>query len=227
MQYLGGKASIGNKIASLVESVRPHGAPYWEPFVGGCNVLPHISGDRFASDANKALICLYNAWLSGWRPPTQVTQEEYADLKMRQDPDNPMTAFAGFGLSYGGKWFGGLARDPKSGRDFVATATRGLDKKMLACSNVPFFVLDYRECVPEGFVVYADPPYSTGTQYRGVDPFDSLAFFEWARLVSHRSVLLVSEYSAPDDFECVASFPVRKSRFKGPQVEKVFRWRGP
>lgn len=192
--------------------------------MGGCNVIPHLTGERAASDSNVALITLYNAFAGGWRPPEQVSETDYAALKARQDPNDPLTTFVGFGVSYGGKWFGGLARDPTSGRDFVATARRGLERKIAACGGVPFVAMDYREAEPRGCTIYADPPYATGTQYDGVAAFDSAAFWAWARIVSRSNVLLVSEYHAPADFECIAEFPVRKSRFAGAQVERLFRY---
>ena len=65
---------------------------------------------------------------------------------------------------------------------------------------------DYREVpIPEGSVVYCDPPYS-GTNDYGMD-FDHDAFWEWAR--TREFPVWVSEYSAPDDFVCVKEIPVR------------------
>lgn len=58
----------------------------------------------------------------------------------------------------------------------------------------------------EGDIVYCDPPYSNKRQdsYKG---FDSKSFYEWARHIP----CYISEYSAPDDFECVWEKKISKS----------------
>lgn len=61
---------------------------------------------------------------------------------------------------------------------------------------------DYRDCpLPDGCVVYADPPYG-GTDAGYNKGFDNEAFCEWARECRHP--LVISEYSMPDDFVCIA-----------------------
>ena len=66
--------------------------------------------------------------------------------------------------------------------------------------------MDYRDVpLPEGCVVYCDPPYA-GTDGYGVkkDAFDSDTFWEWARKCERP--LFISEYAAPPDFVCVREF---------------------
>ena len=226
MQFLGGKATLGKKIAAIIEAERLPGQDYYEPFMGGLNVIRHVSGVRHGSDGHEGLFELYASWREGWRPPAVITEEMYVDLKRRQDLTDPLTTFVGFGVSYGGKWFGGLARDPTSGRDFVGTASRGLDAKLRDCADATLGHADYRDIRPTNAIVYADPPYAKGTQaYGAAMRFDSDEFWSWARDVSADNALLVSEYEAPSDFECIAEFPVRKSRFTGAQVERLFRFR--
>ena len=59
---------------------------------------------------------------------------------------------------------------------------------------------DYRQLeIPDGAVVYCDPPYFNTSQYT-VDKFDSAAFWGWCREVCKKHLLAVSEYSAPSDF---------------------------
>ena len=84
---------------------------------------------------------------------------------------------------------------------------------------------DYRDLyIPDGAVVYCDPPYASTTGY-GID-FDHQAFYAWCRSVGRRHPLFVSEYWMPSDFRCVAEFTV--SALAGPEtktqtrVEKIF-----
>ena len=61
---------------------------------------------------------------------------------------------------------------------------------------------DYREVeIPDGAVVYCDPPYKGTAEY--TIPFDSDGFYEWARECPHP--VYFSEYSAPSYFRRVAA----------------------
>ncbi len=65
---------------------------------------------------------------------------------------------------------------------------------------------DYRDLnIPEGSVIYADPPYATSTQ-AGEDygtGFDHAAFYDWCE--AQTQPLFISEYTMPEDrFVCVA-----------------------
>lgn len=84
---------------------------------------------------------------------------------------------------------------------------------------------DYRDLhIPEGAVVYCDPPYANATGY-GVR-FDHKAFYSWCRAVGKRFPLFVSEYWMPSDFRCVAEFEVRAlcgaTTNTQTRIEKIF-----
>lgn len=67
---------------------------------------------------------------------------------------------------------------------------------------------DYRDLyIPDGAVVYCDPPYANTTGYGSA--FDRRTFYAWCRAVGSRHPLFVSEYWMPSDFRCVAEFTVR------------------
>lgn len=69
--------------------------------------------------------------------------------------------------------------------------------------------LDYRRVtIPQGAIIYADPPYCGTTKYATVGAFDSEAFYAWA--ASHPSPIFISEYNAPPPFVKIAEFKVRK-----------------
>lgn len=229
MRYLGGKASIGKKIAEHLEAVRPPGAPYLEPFVGGCNVLPHMSGVRVASDLCEPLVALYNALQDGWIPPAVVTEDDYKKVSAVRDPKDPMTAFVGFGCSYGGKYFGGYARDA-DGKNYASVSARSLLKKLVAVDDVCFWHGSYSDYSPSGCLVYCDPPYANTTEYGAARSFDHDTFWNTVREWSTRNVVRVSEYAAPTDFECVMVFHKRLSVNKygngSVREDRLFRLRG-
>lgn len=70
-------------------------------------------------------------------------------------------------------------------------------------SNIVFQNLDYHQLdIPEGAVVYCDPPYE-GTDGYEIE-FDHEEFWDWCRTVSSNgNKVFVSEYNAPGDFTCV------------------------
>ena len=103
MQYLGGKHRLAKRIAAELEARRPDGARFVEPFCGALNITAAMTGERVANDACGPLIVLYHAWIDGWRPPEHVSAELYQETHAKMDPHDPLTAFVGFGCSFGGK----------------------------------------------------------------------------------------------------------------------------
>jgi hypothetical protein len=57
-------------------------------------------------------------------------------------------------------------------------------------------------------VIYADPPYAGTKPYKGRGRFDHAAFWAWARAISRRHFLLVTEDTVPDDWRVAAEVRV-------------------
>lgn len=183
---------------------------WWEPFCGGLSVSVHLAkyGPGVVSDANPALIALYQAVIAGWDPPTAVSREEYQAAKSLPESD-PRKAFIGFGCSFGGKWFGGYAESGKNWNhrdqrwdthDYAKATAKALFRDMRAIANcavacLSFFDVDPRTS-PTPECIYADPPYEGTTGYSAVAPFDHGRFWtycqEWA---SRGARVFVSEYT--------------------------------
>jgi DNA adenine methylase len=232
VQYLGGKHRIAKPLSAFLLS-RLAGRYFVEPFCGGINMTAAMeqAGPRLATDAHPALFHLYRAWRRGWRPSTfEITDDLYQALKARNDPTDPMTGFVGFGCSFGGKYFGGRARDPKSPRNYALNTFNSLSKKFARCSAVTFGLESYERLSPHrDCLVYCDPPYAQTTGYSLA--FDSARFWEHVRGWSRAGIeVLVSEYTAPSDFEPVFEIGAFVSAggkgMVSASVERVFRWRG-
>lgn len=223
MQYLGGKSKIRKEIARFLESVR-EGRDYLEPFVGGGWVLQEMTGRRTASDGNAALIAMYRALQHGWEPPDFVSESEYIKARSLSD-DLPMKAFIGFGCSFAGKWFGGYARSDNK-TCYAVTSKRSLMKQLPLIQDVQFTACDYREHKPVNMLVYCDPPYANTTSYSAFNEFNHNTFWETMRQWSASNMVVISEYSAPDDFICVAEFKSRMGMTAGDsrpiRSEKLF-----
>lgn len=226
MQYLGGKYRIRKQVAQFLESVRPEGAAYLEPFVGAGWVLQEISGERFASDACEPLIAMYKALQKGWIPPNSLSREEYLSIKDRMRVDDPVTAFAGFGCSFGGKWFRGYAPNRRE-QNYCMCAKNSLLRKLPMISGVNFTACDYGEHKPQSMLIYCDPPYRGTTGYSAVGKFDHELFWETMRKWSCDNVVVISEYRAPEDFKCVLEIGTKismhtKEKTAKSRVEKLF-----
>ena len=70
--------------------------------------------------------------------------------------------------------------------------------------DVEFRCGDYKELDVSNAVIYCDPPYQGTTKY-STGKFNYDEFWDWCRKMSENNIVFVSEYNAPDDFECVWS----------------------
>lgn len=227
MQYLGGKSRLGKKIAAVLNPMLVNGAPYYEPFCGGCWVSQYVRADwRLLADAHPQLIAMWKAVQAGWVPPENISEEEYAAAK-RGELSPELTAFIGFGCSFGGKWFGGYARGGE-GRSYASNARNSILRKLRGLNGAHFENADYRAIVPRPrSVVYCDPPYAGTTKYSGTAEFDSAEFWQKMREWSAEGhSVVVSEYTAPEDFICIAEFAtkldMRDAVGKSPRIERLF-----
>jgi len=222
MRYIGGKSKIASKIAKVILDRTTERVEYYEPFVGGGSMLPHMAPHfsyTFASDLSEDLILMWRALRNGWEPPHPliVSEDEYA--KLRDAAPSPIRALVGFGGSFGGKWFGGYARgglqangQPRNHQEESAANVLCIHGQ-LAHRNVSFRRLSYSDIWPaRGSVIYCDPPYSETEGYKAAGAFDSAEFWRTAnRWVENGCHVFVSEYSAPEDWECVWTHQHRRS----------------
>ncbi len=226
MQYLGGKSKTANQIAAYLNNIRKPLQPYWEPFTGAGWILERIhTRPIFASDAHLQLIAMWQALQDGWKPPEIVTEADYQEAKAGKI-DDALTAFIGFGCSFGGKWFAGYAR----GNTSPKASAKSILKKINRMDCPTFYQADFMTCYTPAFgcLIYCDPPYNGTSEYKGIDKFDTAKFWERVRwLEENGHTVVVSEYEAPDDFGCVLEMPtyteIRAKKGRDSRVERLFR----
>lgn len=207
MQYMGGKARVARHIVATILEDTPNRTNWFEPFVGGGNVLEHAAPHferSVAMDAHEDLILMWRAVNDGWDPPEFVSREQYAEL--RHAAPSALRGYAGFGASFGGKWFGGYgvsridrkhphAEVCRSSHPAVIRQARVFRSNSVVFRHGLFGSLT----PPPGTVVYCDPPYAGTTGY-STGGFDRALFYKtlvlWA--ASGCDVYL-SEYSLPDE----------------------------
>lgn len=227
VQYLGGKTRIAKDIAAIVNAER-RGRIFWEPFCGGLSVSVALAkaGPGIVSDAHPALISLYRGVRAGWKPPETVTEDDYRAARALPDTD-PRKALIGFGCSFGGKWFGGYARQA-GGYDYAGGAVRSVRKGVDALAGCEIARLDFLSIAPRpmDLVIYADPPYAGTTGYAMA--FDHALF--WSRVQGWERAgvpVFVSEYACPVPhrvlWERVHNLQVSGGTSTAARTERLFR----
>lgn len=102
-------------------------------------------------------------------------------------------------------------------------------RKIKKLEDVEFQCVPYHQLNPTDALVYCDPPYNGTTKYSM--EFDSSTFWAVMRKWSQTNKVYVSEYIAPDDFECVLEMQTKtdlrdKDSQLIPRVERLFTYKG-
>ena len=202
-------------------------------FRGGCNLIDKIQcKTRIGNDIHPQLIAMFKELQRGWQPPSHISEEEYHKVRENKEmyPDY-YVGYVGFNATFGAKYFGGYARGFKNDgitpRDQSNEAYRNLMKQLPQIMDVKFLCSNYLNneyCKLENALIYCDPPYQNSTKY-ATGAFDYKRFWDWCREMSKRNKVFVSEYNAPDDFECIWSKKVTTSlkvHEHEDRVEKLF-----
>jgi len=211
-RYHGGKQRVGKEIAKVIsEKVKETDREingYCEPFAGMLGVYQHIPkyfGERQmmyrAGDTNESVIMMWQAAQKGWVPPISCSEERYNELQ-NQENSSAEKAYIGHQFSFGGGYFMGY-----TGKYGAQTSFKTIPNKICKIArdlqDVDFSYGPYTQFSDlEKYIIYCDPPYAN-TRCKYADKFDNEEFWNWVREMSKTNVIFVSEYSAPDDFECI------------------------
>lgn len=215
MRYFGGKVRISKPLSLFLNTKLNRKQPFVDMFCGSCNVISKIDSDRVrvANDAHYYLISLWNYVMSGGKLPDSITREEYHIIK--EQGEDWLKGFVGFGCSFAGKWWGGYASGEK-GRNYCANAKNSISRKAKCLHNVIFTNYDYKECpVPEQSLIYCDIPYKGATSYckKLTGEFNHDEFYSWCKDMEYKGhSVYVSEYAqnVPDGASVVWSVSSKK-----------------
>jgi DNA adenine methylase len=216
MRFLGGKHRIAPQLVSFMEPFVSRGTLLVEPFMGGgaftAEAAKRLSPARYvAGDLHEDLVLMWQALLNGWKPPRALTRATYEALKLCEP--SPLRGMAGYGSSFGGKWFGGFAYvRAERERSYWGNTLGSVKRKLQAMKrvNLEIYHGDYRsrpELDLPNTVWYCDPPYAGTTPPGAGESFDSEAFWAWA--TTRKGLVFVSEYVAPPGIACVLEIPIR------------------
>ena len=229
MLYVGSKNRIAKDLLNIMLPYR--GNRVWvEPFVGGGNMIDKVTGDRLGSDVNAnaigALMFIRDHLDEIPKNNLEFTESMYKNL--RNQEGCMLKSFAGFTYSFGAKWLGGWARG--GNRDYVSNAYKNAVKQSPKLQGVDLVCCQYYDLdIPANSLIYCDPPYKNTAGY-AVGKFDHDNFFEWCRNMKQKGhIVFVSEYRAPDDFECVwqgqikTNFASKRTEATHVAVERLFK----
>lgn len=209
MRYMGGKDRISDALEDVLSGFYDVATCYVEPFVGGASVAAKVRmSPMILSDAYAPLADMYRHVHAGGELPDVCTEEQWRAAVYEPVAGDPLTAFYRFGSSFGG--VGDSYGRCDSGVNYCASARRSLLRKMRHISRYEptFHAVSYDDLdIPDGALVYCDPPYACTRRYVAIGAFDTDVFWEWVRSISGRCYVVVSEYGAPDDMRCVFDAP--------------------
>jgi len=234
MRYIGGKFRIRKQLVDFLITNIQESNCFVEPFVGSANITLSLFDDNlfFApkkiviNDFHTDLAMMWQAVYDGWEPPSIFTEEEYEAL--RNAESSALRGFVGHGCSFGGIWFSKFAKT-KDDRNYCLNAKNSILKVaniLKGIESVEIYNLSYEEVpIPDGSVVYCDPPYIGTAKPGSGNDFDHEKFWQWARELSSRCQVFVSEYVAPEDFKCVLEINVELDMNREKRVERLFQYK--
>lgn len=238
MKYLGGKHGIGKLLAEFMLKKCPPETTngYIEPFCGSLGVFKNMTNKGYkkyiASDFQPDLIEMWKKIQKNTlKIPNQISEKMYNKLKISDSP-NALKAVAGFGLSFGGKYFAGYAQKwaGNSGRNFLQEFKTSIEKikPTIQEKNVYFYNKSYDEYNPSNMLIYCDPPYKSTEGY-STGEFDHDKFWETMRKWSKNNCVFISEENAPSDFVVVWKRQKRRTLDKENRFysyEKLYAYKG-
>lgn len=215
MRYMGSKNRLAKEILPIILFNRKQNQWYVEPFVGGCNLITKVDGNRIGNDIHYYLIEMFKKIQNNWNPPDYISKDTYIEIKNNKEKYPPhLVGFVGFGCSYSGKWFGGYASNSGKPRNYACESKRNILNQIDSLKEIIFTNVNYYDMIiPENSIIYCDPPYEGTTKYK--DSFDHKSFWEWCRNKHGQGhKIFISEYNAPEDFECIWNKKVNNSLTK-------------
>lgn len=214
MKYMGSKNRIANEIIPIMLKERKQNQWFVDMFCGGCHIIQNVDGRRIANDKNKYLIAMWKGLQENRERPKIISKELYSKARTEYNNgtniefDDFLIGWIGWMGSYNGRFFdGGYSGHDvgKTHRNYIDEQIRNTESQINDLKEVKFFSKDYKDFeFKEPCLIYCDIPYKNTKQYATSKDFNHDNFFEWCREMSKQGhTVFVSEYQAPNDFECI------------------------
>ena len=227
MKYQGSKRRLVNKIIPVIESIKRPEQWYVEPFVGGANVIQHVSGKRIGADINKYMIAYLKEIQNGLTTFPIIYEEQYKDIRNNIDKyDEWLVGYAMSSYGFMGN-YGTSNYMTASKPEYIHRAVEKMAKKeWKRLQGIYFVTSDYKELnIPKYSFIYCDPPYQSRDGYRRIDAYKVNEFWDWCRkkIYEEGHIILISELEAPDDFIPIINQKLKyrcKASKNHPEVEE-------
>ena len=214
MIYQGSKARIVGDILPIMLKDMHLGMAFVDGFCGGCSVIQNVPPEyrRIANDNNRYLIAMWSKLTTtDWKPPTTIEKPFYAKVREswhKNDGafDDATIGWVGFMASWNGRFFdGGYSSHNAGGRDYIAENIRNTMRQIDDLKGVEWQSCSFENItMPQGSLVYYDPPYRGTSSYATAKGFDHYRFYDWARQMKRDGhTVYISEYDMPGDFKIV------------------------
>ena len=242
MKYMGSKNRIAKHILPIILKDRKENQYFVEPFVGGANMIDKVDGNRIGADNNEYLIAMWQGLQENKSRPYLIEKELYSkarDFFNKSDYsifDKFMIGWIGWMGSYNGRFFdGGYSGHLVGKRDYITEQIKNTETQISKIKDVQFVYSSYDELeIPNNSIIYCDIPYKDTKQYASSKNFNYDNFWNWAREKAKQGhQIFISEYNAPDDFECLWQQEVKSSLSANGiaggnkvSIEKLFTYRG-
>ena len=237
MKYMGSKNRIAKYILPIILKDRKENQYYIEPFVGGANMIDKVDGLRIGADNNKHLIAMWQGLITDREKVMDISKELYSTARneFNNKTNNQFSDFEigwiGWMGSFNGRFFDGGYSGKTEARNYIDEQIRNTLKQVELLKGVKFIHSDYQNLeLPKNSIIYCDIPYKDTKQYATSKDFNHNDFWEWCRKKTKEGhKVFISEYNAPDDFECIWKMEVTNSmnttKTTKP-VEKLFIYKG-
>ena len=227
MHYYGGKYKSGKDISNILKSITNEIKikGYIEPFCGALGVMRHMTNNYFkcyAFDGCEDIILLWKSVQNNKFKKPNITKNKWLELKKTNKP-SALRAYAGFGLSYGGRWFSAYSQDyfdrTLTKRNQNDESYNSINNKIKNnINNVIFEHRDYKNHLKDiekgGYLIYCDPPYvNSFEKHKGSKhKFDCKEFWDIIKKWKNwGNIIVVSERKAPKEYKCIWSKKIYNS----------------
>lgn len=236
MKYMGSKSRLAKEILPIILKDRQPNQWYVEPFVGGCNIIDKVDGNRIGNDINKYVIAAFKQMQNDVDFIDNlpfISEILYKEIQHNKDnyPDW-LVGYVAFNFSWGSKYFGGYARSIAGDKSYTNEVNQNrlsrnnMLKQLNSIQDIVFLHLSYKDLIiPHGSIIYCDAPYQNTTAYK--DSINYTDYWQWCRdKTIEGNKVFISEYNAPDDFTCIWSKVVKTTLGKDSnnidRTEKLF-----
>jgi DNA adenine methylase len=232
---MGSKNRIAKDIISIIEPYLSKDKMYYEPFVGGANMIDKIPKDKVkglvGNDMNQYLIALLNKMKSDDEIPYQFIEKEdwyknylYPFRKGQLYMDDWEIGYLGFTKTFSGQFMGSYSgQDIHRKQNYQQTKYNNIINQRPNLKGINFISGSYLDLeIQPNSIIYIDGPYKDTFKYK--DDIDHEKLYKWIKYQTYNNgcICFISEYEMPLPFIPIWEKELKKGLGNKKQKEKLF-----